>query len=609
MRATPCLLALGMALLQSSPTLAREARYVEDSDQDPDTISLGYPVPQPRSQSAPFAGFRDLAGIRTRMAELALEAQGPRLSLLGQSRNGQPIEQLCFGPEGLPLQVLQSGGIHAREWASPEAVLGIAEALTLQRDQPLYAWLADTLPLCLIPVLNPDGFASTQAHFDGTRICEAPEDGNAPANCSAAEAYPRDGRMRRKNLRDSDGVLSSADDALFGVDLNRNLGPFFNLNNGNSASPNPRSIIYRGPSRGSEPEAAVLENIAANAAVDQLRLFIDTHSFSRLYYWNCSDNPRVDNTAQAWVERFRRAARQAYANVPTGNPSTRAGCGAFGIGASDELFAFDLDIPAYTLELEPSNSTSEYGGLGFSHDGFVLPESIVPAMRLDALRMAAQAYTLASGPPWLRAVELSSDGGQSVYSGRWQEADAARSLNVQSSSSLSPGQLVQLELEFDRPMRWLDSGSVGTFPMPGGSSVQALNPALRLRAGTQSWTLDSSAGRWEDGSYPTQRFLLQSTIPADWNGEPLRLEVSIADNAAQSLDANPGTPAQWRGGAFDGVEAGADACHVLSGGAETDCPSTPPPPSQNSSGGGSGTSSWLLLLVGLMAPGRRRWLA
>ena len=68
-------LALAAASLEAG---AREVQYVESPDSDPDTIALGYPVPQPRAQAAPFAGFRDLAGIQARMAELALQPDGPR---------------------------------------------------------------------------------------------------------------------------------------------------------------------------------------------------------------------------------------------------------------------------------------------------------------------------------------------------------------------------------------------------------------------------------------------------------------------------------------------------------------------------------------------------
>ena len=590
-------LALAAASLEAG---AREVQYVESPDSDPDTIALGYPVPQPRAQAAPFAGFRDLAGIQARMAELALQPDGPRLSLLGRSRAGQPIEQLCFGPAATTPRVLQTGGIHAREWASPEAVLGIAEALAAPGNQPLLAWLADTQSLCLVPVLNPDGFGHTQDNAARTRVCVAPEDGDPPADCEAETATPRDGRMRRKNLRDSDGDFASAGDALLGVDLNRNAGPFWASSTRSSAQP--ESIVHHGPARASEPEVAPLEALVDAAAADVLRLYIDTHSFSRLYFWNCTGRPRLDSTAQDWVERFRLAARRSYANVPTGDPISQRGCGEFGIGATDELFGYTLNVPAYTLELEPSfeGGGGDYGGFGVSHDGFILPESIVPLMRQDALQMAAVAYTLAAGPAWLRQVELRRAADDALlYRGRWSnaDADARRALAGERPATPQPGEAVRLLLDFDRPLPWRNAdGTLGS--MPG--LPQTATPELALATSAARWELDSAAGRWaaDTQGYAGARFVLDATLPANWDpARTLRLEVEARDISRRALDADPASAAVWRRGAFDAVEAGVDRSHALRVGT---LPEPRPTPPRSGGGGGSGGSAGRLWLLGLL---------
>ncbi len=588
--------------LVCSTASARVATYVENPSQpaDPDEIAIGFPVPQPRDQSAPFAGFRSLNGLTLRSAELVQQPTGPRRSVATVSPGGREIEMLCFGPAEQPLQVLQTGGIHAREWAAPEAVMGLAEAFTLERDQPLIAWVADNVPFCLVPVLNPDGFAQTQREPLNTRICEAPEESDAAPDCNAPASYPRDGRMRRKNLRDTDGSLATAVDALNGVDLNRNNNPYWATSTASGQSTNdPRGIVYHGPAATSEAEVAWLDTLVANAAPDQFRLFVDTHSFSRLFYWNCTGERPLDTTTNTWIERFRLAARTAYVNAPTGNPQTGSGCGRYGIGATDELFAFNAGAPSFTLELEPgyTDGAAEYGGTGVSHDGFILPETIVPAMRQDVIQMMVLAYSMTAGPAWVKQVRVSR-ADTTVYEGRWTDAGPTRTLQTTTDASLIPGDTVSIAIDFDRPMRWLDDRIVRTYP----GQPQALNPTLRLRAGGQSWPLESNTGSWTqpENGYLTQRFELSAVVPADWdNGTSLQLEISTGDNATFALDGNPTTIPRWSDGHFENAEPGTDRCHLLV--AVGDDTASCSDGKKRGSGGGSN----VLLLVALAALRRK----
>lgn len=591
---------LACASATGLPAHARIANYVESASipSDPDEIAIGYPVPEPRDQAAPFAGFRSLNGLYLRAAELAQQSTGPRLSIATTSAGGRDIPLLCFGPTDRAAQVLQTGGIHAREWAAPEAVMGLAEAFTLERDQPLVGWVAANIPACLAPVINPDGFAQTQREALQTRVCEAPEAGNPAADCNAASSYPRDGRMRRKNLRDSDGDINTAVDALEGVDLNRNNAPYWATSS--NSSNDPQRILYHGPAAASEAETRWLDDFAAALQPDQIRLYVDTHSFGRLYYWNCTGNRALDTTANTWIERFRRAARTAYDNVPTGNPQSGSGCGQFGIGATDELFAFNATAPSYTLELEPgfSNGAAEYGGTGVSHDGFILPESIVPTMRNEVVQMMTLAYAMTAGPAWVQGVTVSSNR-STVYSGNWVDGNPQRSLVTQRRSGLNPGSSATIAIDFDRPMRWLEDGSVTTYP----GQQQDLNPALQLRSADQSWTLDTSSGSWStapDG-LPTQRFELAITVPADWNPQQdLQLLINAADNATFPIDANPASGPSWSNGSFSGTDDGADGCHwIISSSADRSSCTT-----GNRKGSGGGSS--VLVLLGL-AGLRRKW--
>lgn len=595
------LLALVCGSLGGTFAQARIATYVESASlpADPDEIAIGYPVPEPRDQAAPFAGFRSLNGLYLRAAELAEQSTGPRLSIATASAGGRDIPLLCFGPADSPVQVLQTGGIHAREWAAPEAVMGLAEAFTFERDQPLIGWVAANIPACLAPVINPDGFAQTQREALLTRVCEAPEQGNAEADCDADSAYPRDGRMRRKNLRDSDGDISTTADALNGVDLNRNNAPYWATSSSGSSN-DPQRILYHGPATASEAETGWLNDFAAALQPDQIRLYVDTHSFGRLYYWNCTGNRALDTTANNWIERFRLAARTAYANVPTGNPVTGSGCGQFGIGATDELFAFNATAPSYTLELEPgfSSGASEYGGTGVSHDGFILPEAIVPTMRSEVVQMMTLAYAMTAGPAWVRVVDVQSSNA-TIYTGRWSSGSPQRSLSTQRNSGLAPGSSVRIGIEFDRPMRWLEGGTVTTYP----GQEQPLNPTLQWRSGAETWSLETSSGTWTtpENGLRTQRFEVSVTVPQDWKAEQdLQLQISAADNATFPIDANPASVPTWSNGNFSGTEDGADGCHwiVRTSTDDADCGGG----SRRGSGGGSG----LLVLLGL-AVWRRQW--
>src|SRR5690606_20469326 len=99
----------------------------------------------------------------------------------------------------------------------------------------------------------------------------------------------------------------------------------------------------------------------------------------------------------------------------------------FGIGATDEHFGYGLQIPSFTLEIEPRASAAEYGGFGYHHDGFILPASEIARVR----RELADALTLGlyrmAGPPVLLAAEIRSTADDRVvYRARWQPGGGGR---------------------------------------------------------------------------------------------------------------------------------------------------------------------------------------
>ena len=92
--------------------------------------------------------------------------------------------------DGLPEPAtLTNGGIHAREWQSPETVTGIMELFALHEDDNhFYDYLRDNVNMIVIPSLNIDGFMQTQRYPTLNYLQSDPND---------PDISPRDGRMRR----------------------------------------------------------------------------------------------------------------------------------------------------------------------------------------------------------------------------------------------------------------------------------------------------------------------------------------------------------------------------------------------------------------------------
>lgn len=85
---------------------------------------------------------------------------------IGTTVEGRPIQavKISHGGENNPL-VLIDGGIHAREWISPAAVLYVVQQLV---EQPQNFPLIRRVDWLLVPLLNPDGYvySMTKVHVD-----------------------------------------------------------------------------------------------------------------------------------------------------------------------------------------------------------------------------------------------------------------------------------------------------------------------------------------------------------------------------------------------------------------------------------------------------------
>lgn len=525
---------------------------------------LGYPVPMPTESLAPGAYFRSYDRLQDHLSALALAQPDIQRVEIGQTVADRPIYAYVLGDpdsstaEGLIAEaaVLQNGGIHAREWGTPEVVAGIVERLAADASgRSLGRYLLDHLSMVVIPVLNVDGFLQTQRYPDQALVSE---DGDVQR--ANDPNYPRDGRMRRKNMRGPvNELLDENNDGMLGVDLNRNNPPFWANSAPSRSSSRPGSIVHHGSSAASEPETQALQAAASFGPADRLRLYIDTHSFTRIYFAPYTGNGRRDRLQDRIAHLMRVVPATAYRYGPSG-PGNE-------IGSTDEYFAYTYQIPSYTLELEPGpNGGRDYGGFGVSHDGFVLPAAELPRVREELVAASLLGYYHQAGPPILEQVRIEeADTAQAVLASQWQVRSAReRTLNAERDQTLVAGREYRLQLRFNKPMRIRDD--LGQVTPYSGQST-SLAPSIQLEARfldgrSETQVLDAPVSGWMGSNgfrYDDDQYRLNFNLPAHWevaNLQRLSLAVDVTDLANQSLDAQPATVVDWTNGGWSGYEDG-----------------------------------------------------
>jgi len=548
------------------------------SSQNANEIALGYPVPIPVDTPLPFDGFRTYAGLHARHQDLAATTPWVHPENIGTTRSGRTIWAYRLGDndlltvEGLPEPAtLTNGGIHAREWQTPEVVTGILELMALhENDHHFYDYLRDNVNMIVIPSLNIDGFMQTQRFPTLNYLQSDPNDPNFS---------PRDGRMRRKNMLSADEDLFTTSDHLNGVDLNRNNDPFW-ATRPDRSSADLRSIVHHGAAAASEPEIQALDAAAHLGPIDRLRIYTDVHSFSMVHFWMKSFNSRL----ALQTERVLGTFSNHHVSFPAGknyvfsnrfNVPTNAG-----IGATDEYFTKTYQVPSWTLEVEPSNgqvfhaplpgSGADYGGVSENgHDGFILPESEIRRVREQLAQSFAAVYYRQAGPPNLKTMRiLDKDTNSVVFEAEWDVVDnQSRTLYSRQLLPLEIERSYDLWLSFNKPMRWREDGAVVPFPGQTQNGLD-VDTSFIINDSAMSMTIEESVWLEQPGDAPDGYLKYQDdalritfSLPDDTQNRSLLVDqtevtfkLGAVDMTGMRTDANPATVADWNLGAWSKYE-------------------------------------------------------
>ncbi|HEY6626133.1 MAG TPA: M14 family zinc carboxypeptidase, partial [Ignavibacteriaceae bacterium] len=222
-------------------------------------------------------------------------------------------------------EVLYTALHHARE---PESMMQMIYfmyyLLENYYSDPSVQYLVNNRELFFIPVVNPDGYEYNRT------------------------TYPSGGGMWRKNRRNNGSS--------FGVDLNRNYGPYayWNAPNGGSST-TPSSDTYRGTAPFSEPETNNIKNLLASRKIKNA-LNYHTYGNYLIFPYGALPNETPDSlTFREYASDMTVYNNYTYGtDLQTVNYSTR--------GNSDDYF-YDGDIVSNSGKIFAM--TPEVGTTGF----------------------------------------------------------------------------------------------------------------------------------------------------------------------------------------------------------------------------------------------------
>lgn len=473
--------------------------------------------------SGSLGGFWTLAEVTAKLDDLvASDTRGlvaDRVDTLGFSVQGRPVLALEIGrhvdgPDDRPV-ALFNALTHCREPEGMQALFYFVDDLLATYDtDPVSHYLLDQRRIVVVPVVNPDGYAFNERIRDSTAAFG----------------------LWRKNLRDNDGnhTTNGAD----GVDLNRNFGYQWGLNNtGSGASPS--SATYRGPAAFSEPETRIQRDLVI--ALHPVTGFsFHTYSDLMLHPWGFTPAGTADSARfQAWTDEL------TLGNGFTGGPSPRVLYEVNGefndwtygdtllkpraytwtpeIGGPDDGFwpAPSRIVPLAEQLLRPCRTIAGLAGPWLVAGDATIAEGTLDAGWSAHLEVRARNLGLTgTAGPGLEATLASLSAGVSAVTGPvaldplgpgdWAAAPA--SFVVAADDTVTPGRLVRFRVDFTAPsglccrdtvevvvgtptvVYTSDLSSAAGWTFAGGWGVRANDPVH-----PSAYFADSPSGRYASG--------------------------------------------------------------------------------------------------------------
>ena len=278
-----------------------------------------------------MGGFYTLAEVNAELDEMFTQYPNlitPKVSI-GTSIEGRPIYMVKISDnptvnENEP-QVMYTALHHAREPESMEQMIFFMfYLLENYGTDPEVTYLVNNREFYFVPVINPDGYEYNHI------------------------TNPNGGGMWRKNRRNNGGS--------YGVDLNRNYGPYSYWNSSyGGSSTDPYSDTYRGTAPFSEPETDAIRVFLSTKNINNI-LNYHTYGNYLIYPYGCF--PYLTPDSLTFME---------FAGDMTALNGYSAGTAiqtvGYNVRGTSDDYAYDGDIPANNGKIFAM--TPEVGTTGF----------------------------------------------------------------------------------------------------------------------------------------------------------------------------------------------------------------------------------------------------
>lgn len=326
---------------------------------------------------------RTLEAFAFAMASHAKSNEKGKIIELGRSSEDRKILALRLQAEKQEKPALFiTGTLHAREWSSLEAVLGLIDAFLSDEYAEWLDSVLETIDIVLVPLVNPDGYRFS---------------------------YTTD-RLWRKS-RWSDDATNDRVAISTGIDLNRNFPFHFNI----EKNSDPASPSYPGPSSAVAPEVlALLDVMESEAPVG----WLDVHAYGQLFLhpWAYTKSePEGIFELLSFADPIRDALLDLNppCSYAVGQPSVLL---PLPLGAGGSLMDYvygTYAVPSFAVELRPTLDSPQ--GFALRKDDLALATRDLVAIAQRLATLVARSQVGAVDDPPLKST---AGCGLIVHSGR-----------------------------------------------------------------------------------------------------------------------------------------------------------------------------------------------